>query len=242
MPSHPDTVGGLGFIKLHSIAFSLVVLALSSVACAGVAHQMLVHDGRFEQFQIPLITLAVLLAVVFVVPLGAFSSKLRQVSARAKFEYGNLSGRYLIGLHERWVEGRAVPDDPIHSAPEICETKMVWTSGWAANQSGTCRLRSMHCVRRGSGITLVEVEYGQPAIAIEVACQPSCSATTATAARQFIAWLSPSSTTCADADDTGAPNSHRFSRSEPSARVPRPAPRPARKAPARSPDDEPLHL
>jgi hypothetical protein len=119
VPSHPDAVGGLGFIKLHSTAFSLVVLALSSVACAGVAHQMLVHGGRFEQFQIALITLAVLLAAVFALPLGSFSSKLRRASVRAKFEYGTLTSRYLLGLHERWVEGRPVAQDPIHEAPEI---------------------------------------------------------------------------------------------------------------------------
>jgi hypothetical protein len=119
VPSHPDMVGGLGFIKLHSSAFSLVVLALSSVACAGVAHQMLAHGARFEQFQIALITLAVLLAAVFALPLGSFSSKLRHVSTRARFQYGNLTARYLLGLHERWVEGHAVAKDPIHEAPEI---------------------------------------------------------------------------------------------------------------------------
>ena len=132
VPSHPDAVGGLGFIRLHSSAFSLVVLALSSVASAGVAHQMLVHGAHFEQFQIALITLAVLLAAVFALPLGSFSSKLRHVSVRAKFQYGNLSSRYLIGLHERWVEGRTIADDPIHEASEIgpaADVSTLYTMG-----------------------------------------------------------------------------------------------------------------
>ena len=118
VPSHPDRVGGLGVMRLHSVAFSLVVLAISSVACAAIAHQLLAHGGTVAQVQPLLIFLVALLLVLFALPLTAFSPQLRRTSLRAQFEYGTLSGRHVRGLHERWVNGKKLEDD-ILSAPEI---------------------------------------------------------------------------------------------------------------------------
>ena len=118
VPSHPDHVGGLGFIRLHSLAFSMVVFAISSVVCVAVAHQMLAHDATFAQYQVLLIFLTALLAVLFMLPLSAFQGVIRRTSVRAQFDYGTLSGRHVRALHARWVQGRSVEDD-ILSAPEI---------------------------------------------------------------------------------------------------------------------------
>lgn len=118
VPSHPDRVAGLGFVGLHSVGFSLVVLAISSVVCAAIAHQLLSHGAHISQFSSGLITLVILLGVLFILPLTAFSGELRRVSVRARFEYGTLAGRHVRGLHERWVEGKKM-DDPILHADEI---------------------------------------------------------------------------------------------------------------------------
>ena len=118
IPSHPDRVGGLGFLEYHSVAFGLVVLAISSVVAAAVAHQILSHDATLKQYQYPLLVLVGLLVVLFLLPLTSFQSRLRRTNLRARFEYGTLAGRHVRGLHQRWIEGRAVEDD-ILSAPEI---------------------------------------------------------------------------------------------------------------------------
>jgi len=119
VPSHPDRVGGLGFVQLQPAAFSLVVLTISGMVCAAVAQQMLEEHMRLEQFQGPLIALVVLLVVLALCPLTAFGQKLRRVRMRGRFQYGTLAGRHVRGLHERWVEGRTVEDDAILDAPEI---------------------------------------------------------------------------------------------------------------------------
>jgi len=119
VPSHPDGVGGLDFIKLHSIAFSLVVPAITCLAATVVAHRMLIHGAQFKDFQVQLISLVVLVTALFIGPLSAFSGKLRRCGERAKFQYGTLAGRQLRAVHERWIEGRTNEDDPVLSAPEI---------------------------------------------------------------------------------------------------------------------------
>lgn len=126
VPSHPDRVGGIGFVRLHSAAFSMVVFAISSVACAAVAHQMLAHGVKIAELQPLLIFLVVLLVVLFALPLSAFSSRLRRTSLRAQFEYGTLAGRHVRALHARWIDGKKVEDDVL-SAPEIGPAADVFT-------------------------------------------------------------------------------------------------------------------
>jgi hypothetical protein len=119
VPSHPDRVGGLGFVQLMPVAFSLVVLSLSGVVCASVAQQIVEEHLLLVQFKGPLIALVVLLVVLFLCPLTAFGPLLRRTRMLGRFQYGTLAGRHVRGLHQRWVEGRAVEDAAILDAPEI---------------------------------------------------------------------------------------------------------------------------
>jgi hypothetical protein len=119
VPSHPDAVGGLGFIEYLPGGFGLVIFAISSVCCATIAHRIMEHGARLGQFEAPLAVLAILLAVLFMAPLMAFSKSLRRIRVRARFQYGTLAGKHVRGLHERWVEGREPEDTAILDAPEI---------------------------------------------------------------------------------------------------------------------------
>jgi hypothetical protein len=119
VPSHPDRVGGLGFVQLMPIGFSLVVFTLSGVVCASVAEQIVERHLSLVQFQGPLIALVVILVVLFLCPLTAFGPRLRRTRMLGRFQYGTLAGRHVRGLHTRWIEGRAVEDDAILDAPEI---------------------------------------------------------------------------------------------------------------------------
>jgi hypothetical protein len=119
VPSHPDRVGGLGFVQLQPAGFSLVVFTLSGVVCASVAQQIVEQHLHLASFQGPLVALVVLLVVFFLCPLTAFGSGLRRTRMRGRFQYGTLAGRHVRGLHQRWVEGKTVEDDAILAAPEI---------------------------------------------------------------------------------------------------------------------------
>ena len=119
VPSHPDRTGGLAFVEQLPFAFSLVILALSSVVAAFVAHQILAHGAHVMQFKGLAIGWVVLLTVLFVAPLTTFSKPLRRIRLRARFEYSTLAGRQLRLIHDRWVLGQRVEDDAILAAPEI---------------------------------------------------------------------------------------------------------------------------
>jgi hypothetical protein len=119
IPSHPDRVGGLGFLEFTSGAFALVVLALSIVGCSSAAQQILVHGVRLQTLQVPLAGLVVLLVLLFLSPMLVFGGPLRRARIRGRLQYGALAGRHVGGLHTRWIEGREVKDAAVLSAPEI---------------------------------------------------------------------------------------------------------------------------
>jgi hypothetical protein len=119
IPSHPDRVGGLGFIELTSGAFSLVVLATSCVACSSAAQQILLHGVPLDAMKVQLGGLVVLLVGLYLAPLMVFGGPLRRIRIRGRLQYGVLAGRHVGGLHARWIEGREVKDDAVLSAPEI---------------------------------------------------------------------------------------------------------------------------
>ena len=115
---HPDRVGGLGFLQLHTLAFNPVVLALSSVFSVAVAHRILAHGAHIKQFQAHFALLILGLVILFLLPLTAFARRLWRLLMLAQFQYGTLAGRHVRGLHARWVDQRKLEDD-ILSAPEI---------------------------------------------------------------------------------------------------------------------------
>src|SRR5512144_2819073 len=83
-------------------------------------------------------------------------------------------------------------------------------SGCLANQPGSVRFQRMHSSCNGLRSFLTVRENGQPERVIETPCQPRSRATTASAARQCEAWLSPTSAIVARAERRRTPNSQTF--------------------------------
>src|SRR5947207_6956566 len=77
--------------------------------------------------------------------------------------------------------------------------------GCAANHFGSVRFHWMHRPSSGLRSFLTSAESGQPERVIDSPCQDFSLATTARAARQCEAWLSPTSAIVALAWDFGTP-------------------------------------
>jgi hypothetical protein len=119
LPSHTDRHGGLGFLERIPIVFAPVLFALSAVFASFAAHQEMYHGAQLKDFQGPMIAILVIATLIFLLPLLVFVRPLAQAKRRAELTYGVLVGRYGRLVQRRWVEGEAVPDDPVSSAPEL---------------------------------------------------------------------------------------------------------------------------
>lgn len=119
VPTHPDRLGGLGFLESAPVAFALVILALSAVFAAGWGHDVLYHAVNVSTLKVPVAAFVVLLAVIVLAPLAVFGGPLRRLKRAALLEYGALVAEHGRMVHRRWIDRQPIEDDTLICAPEI---------------------------------------------------------------------------------------------------------------------------
>ena len=118
-PTHPDQVGGLGFLEEAVVIFVPVVLALSVVLASNWAHNVLYHDIHVVTLKSLAILYVILVLAVFLSPWLAFMPTLKKFGREARFAYGALLAKHGQLVDRRWIKGEAMQQDELLSAPEI---------------------------------------------------------------------------------------------------------------------------
>jgi hypothetical protein len=118
-PTHPDRLGGLGFVERFATIFGPVGFALSAVLASHWAHQVVYHDLPIKSLHAPAAVFLVAVLVVFLSPFLVFVGSLAAAKKRAELEYGALVGRHGTLVRRRWILGQTIEDDEILSAPEL---------------------------------------------------------------------------------------------------------------------------
>lgn len=117
VPTHPDRVGGLGFLSNTVYAFVPVVLA-HGVLLAGVLASQILHAGeRLTDFKLEALLLVIFLELLVVGPLVVFAGQLADAKRRGLREYGNFAHQYVRAFDARWLHGP--PRDDLLGAADI---------------------------------------------------------------------------------------------------------------------------
>jgi hypothetical protein len=119
VPTHPDRVGGLGFYERLVFIFSPVAFAVSAVAAASFAHNVVYHGVSVMAIKGVLIATAVLVTIIFLVPLMPLALLLGKVKRQAIFDYGSIVGHHGRLVHRRWVLSEEIGSPAILDAPEL---------------------------------------------------------------------------------------------------------------------------
>jgi hypothetical protein len=119
VPTHPDGAGGLGFLEQAPVVFAPVVFGISAVMASRWGHDVLYHGAHVAEMRLPVGVFVVVVLVLFLAPLLAFSGPLLRLKRRSLFEYGALVGRHDRLVERRWIRGEAVEDGGLLSAPEL---------------------------------------------------------------------------------------------------------------------------
>jgi hypothetical protein len=118
VPTHPDRVGGLGFLSNTVFAFVPVILA-HGVLLAGVLANQIFHAGaKLTDFRLEVLLLVIFLVLVVVGPLLVFAPQLARAKRAGLREYGNLAQRYSRAFDAKWVRGDE-PDDALLGTGDI---------------------------------------------------------------------------------------------------------------------------
>lgn len=118
-PMHPDRMAGIGFLPLGTRAFSPVVVAQGALLAGATANKILFGGAVLTAFTLEIAAVATVVVLIILAPLLVFVPPLAAVKRDALREYGQLARRYVDEFDDKWLRGRAAPDEPLVGSADI---------------------------------------------------------------------------------------------------------------------------
>jgi len=119
IPTHPDRVGGLGFLANTVYAFALLLAAHGVMVAANLANRIFFLGAALPEFKAEIGVMVVFLLVVVSGPLLVFSPQLAQAKRKGLSEYGTLAERYVREFDVKWLRDGAPADEPLVGSGDI---------------------------------------------------------------------------------------------------------------------------
>ncbi len=119
VPTHPDRVGGLGFLATSSHAFVPLLMAHGSLLAGNLANQIFHTGASLTQFRLEILLLVIFMVFLVVGPLMVFAPQLAQARRMGLREYGTLAQRYVRDFDAKWMRGKVGADEPILGTGDI---------------------------------------------------------------------------------------------------------------------------
>ena len=118
VPTHPDRVGGLGFLAGTAYAFSLIAIAHGALLAGQLANRIFFLGATLTDYKMPIALMVMFLVVVFLGPLTVFAGQLTLAKQKGLREYGTLAERYVRDFDGKWLRG-AAGDEPFMGSADI---------------------------------------------------------------------------------------------------------------------------
>lgn len=119
VPTHPDRVGGLGFLSNTVYAFALLLVAHGVMLAANLGNRIFFLRAALPEFKMEIGVMVVFLLGVVFGPLLVFAPQLAQAKRKGLNEYGALAGRYVREFDTKWLRGGAPLDEPLVGSADI---------------------------------------------------------------------------------------------------------------------------
>jgi hypothetical protein len=119
VPTHPDRVGGLGFLSGTVIAFAPLLAAHGALFAGIIASRIFFEGMALLDFKVELIVVVAFLLVLVLGPLLVFVPNLSLARRTGLLEYGTLAQRYVREFDEKWVRGGAPVGEPLVGSADL---------------------------------------------------------------------------------------------------------------------------
>jgi hypothetical protein len=119
VPTHPDGVGGLGFLANTAYAFLPLALAHGAVLAGIIANRIFQLNSTLPAFKVEIALVVVFVQLLVFTPLLLFAGQLSRARRRGLAEYGTLAGRYVREFDHKWLRGGAPPGEPLVGSADI---------------------------------------------------------------------------------------------------------------------------
>jgi hypothetical protein len=119
VPTHPDQVGGLGFLSNVVYAFAPILFA-HGVLLAGLIADRIFFDGaQLPQFMVEIACGVGVLVFMMLFPLMVFARQLANAKRKGLGEYGVIAQRYVREFDAKWLRGGADAAEPLVGSADI---------------------------------------------------------------------------------------------------------------------------
>jgi len=117
--THPDHIGGLGFLGAATAGFTPLAVAHGAFLSAWIGSRIFLQHAALLDFKILIIAVAVWMLILFLGPFLVFSPQLARARRQGELDYGPLAGRYVQEFDAKWVRSDKPPAEPLLGSPDI---------------------------------------------------------------------------------------------------------------------------
>jgi len=119
VPTHPDRVGGLGFLSNTAYAFIPLAVAHGALLSGSIANRIFHLGAALPEFKIEIAFFVVFMLVLVLGPLLLFAPQLAQAKRTGLREYGTLAERYVREFDTKWLRGTEPAKEPLVGSADI---------------------------------------------------------------------------------------------------------------------------
>jgi hypothetical protein len=122
VPAHPDRTAGLRFVAYSVQAFSLVALAIGTIAAGATANRIQNTGAPLESFWLIPVELVAGVVAVFAGPLLTFFSPLLRAWQRGTLQYSAIAASLGRQFEKKWLRGGAAINEETLGVPDFSAT------------------------------------------------------------------------------------------------------------------------
>jgi hypothetical protein len=119
VPTHPDRLGGLGFLATTVYAFAPLAAAHGAMLAGPFANRIFYMGAKVSEFRMEAIALVVFVLCMVFGPLLVFVPALAEARRRGLLEYGTFAEEYTRAFAEKWLRGGAPLDEALLGSGDI---------------------------------------------------------------------------------------------------------------------------
>lgn len=118
IPTHPDCLGGLGFLSSKMRAFVPLVAAYGALLSGQIALRIFHAGAQLTDYKVEIALLVGFLLLELIVPMLFFTRQLEALQRYGGRKYGTLAQRYAREFDAKWLRGTP-PDEPLLGSADI---------------------------------------------------------------------------------------------------------------------------
>ena len=119
IPTHPDRLGGLGFLTNTVYAFTLLAVAHGTLLAGMLANRIFFLGSALTDYKIEIGVMVIFVLGLVIAPLLVFGPQLARSKRQGLREYGTLAEQYVRQFDVKWLRGGAREDEAIIGTADL---------------------------------------------------------------------------------------------------------------------------